>query len=173
MKWYDYYSRGQHLGRTFQPTAEHARLAGAQATRGEVTVSETPVHYLTREERDQIRKDAQHPEAQDGRHTYRWSEHGIEVHAKSGEWKGFYALRHCLGQGDAPTRLLLHGISFGNPLGEVVVSFITLGDICKWITDDHPGDPKYNLQPVRDDPMSADAAAQTLEAQRRAVFLSS
>jgi len=103
-----------------------------------------------------------YPEACDGRHTYRWSEHGIRVHSTRGytkgtdgslvhhpehDWEGFYALRHCRDPNGKPTRLILTGIAYGNPPGELAVHFVVMCDIIKYITGDHPGDPKYNLEP--------------------------
>ena len=118
----------------------------------------------TREERERIRRDAQNPEAQDGRHTYRWSEYGIRVHAKSGKWEGFYSLRHCEQPGDRPTRLVLTGISFGNPDGELAISFGILCRIIDYITGDAPDDPRFNLSPRRKAELSA--------AEQKAAWLS-
>ncbi len=105
-----------------------------------MTVSFTP------EQREAARKRAMYPEASDSRHTYRWSEYGVRVHANSGDWEGFYTLRHCMAEGDDPTRLLLTGISYGDPPGEIAVHFVVMCDIIKYITGDHPGDAKYNVQ---------------------------
>lgn len=99
------------------------------------------------EKRAEARKNAMYPEASDGRHTYRWSEYGIRVHANSGDWEGFYALRHCRDPNGKPTRLILTGIAYGNPPGELAVHFVVMCDIIKYITGEHPGDPKYNLEP--------------------------
>jgi hypothetical protein len=123
-----------------------------------------------------------YPEAQDSRHTYRWSEYGIRVRSKQGwssipgatpldppeivhhpdkDWEGFYALRHCRDPNGKPTRLILTGISYGNPPGELVVHIMVVCDIIKNITGDHPGDPKYNLEPDKSE-----------AAEERAKFLS-
>lgn len=117
---------------------------------------------FTPEQREQARKRAMYPEASDSRHTYRWSEYGVRVHANSGDWEGFYTLRHCLVEGDEPTRLLLTGISYGHPPGEIAVHFVVMCDIIKWITSDHPGDPLYNVQKGVGD----------VAAKKRAEFLS-
>lgn len=122
---------------------------------------------FTREQREEARKRAMFPEAVDSRHTYRWSKHGVWVRSKHGwtqtrartpfsppelvhcpekDWEGFYTLRHCLCEGDDPTRLLLTGISYGDPPGEIAVHFVVMCDIIKYITGDYPGDAKYNVQ---------------------------
>jgi hypothetical protein len=119
----------------------------------------------TREERARIRREAQTPEARDSRHTYRWSPHGILVQSCSGSWEAFYALRHCEVEGDPPTRLVLTGLKYGDPAAEIVVGFVTMNDIMKHITDDHPKDPKYNLSPRREDELVA--------AEKRASWLAS
>lgn len=131
---------------------------------------------FTREQREEARKNAMYPEAQDSRHTYRWSEYGVRVRSNQGytkergatplhppeivhhperDWEGFYTLRHCLCEGDEPTRLILTGISYGNPPAELAVHFVVMCDIIKNITGDHHGDPKYNVQKGT----SADVAA--------------
>ena len=142
-----------------------------------MTVSFTP------EQREEARKRAMYPEARDSRHTYRWSEYGVRVRSNHGytqtrgrtpldppeivhhpekDWEGFYTLRHCLVPGDEPTRLLLTGISYGDPPGELAVHFVVMCDIIKYITGDHPDDPRYNVQKGT----TADAA------ERTALFLS-
>ena len=138
---------------------------------------------FTAEQRAEARRNAALPEAQDSRHTYRWSEYGVRVRSKHGwlhtrgptplspmefvhvpakDWEGFYTLRHCLGDKDQPTRLLLTGISYGDPPGEIAVHFVVMCDIIKYITSDHPDDPRYNVQ----------KGATATAAEERATFLS-
>jgi hypothetical protein len=62
-------------------------------------------------------------DAEDSRHTYQWSPHGILVRQRKGEWAAYYSLR------ENPTTLVLIAFSFGEPPGELKVDFCTLGDI--------------------------------------------
>lgn len=84
---------------------------------------------------DADRRLLQHKEAQDSRHSYEWSPHGILVRENRGEWTGYYAVRNHAGDGTPPTRLVLTGIGFGEPTGELGVDFVTLGDIDRHIVE--------------------------------------
>lgn len=70
-------------------------------------------------------------EAEDSRHTYEWSPHGVLTRDRKGRWAGFYRLRDA--SPFLPTRLVLTGYQFGDAPGELVVDFVTLGDIERYI----------------------------------------
>lgn len=80
-------------------------------------------------------KDHYH-DAQDTRHTYDHSPHGILVRSRTGLWAGFYKYRPHQGNDTPPTRLVLTGYKFGDCPGELAVGFYTTGDIINNILTD-------------------------------------
>jgi hypothetical protein len=97
----------------------------------------------SREVRALLRRDLATPDAQDARHTYFWSVHGILVSERQGKWRGYYCLRHHRGGATPPTRLLLTGIGFGDPPAELSVGYGTMLDIERNIVLDFLDNPKF------------------------------